>query len=70
LGKEGIIVVRPIYKVTGLEAANSAEREVSVRSQILATRVLGNARGQQREIGEASPIQRQTEDRTFVNDGS
>src|SRR5260370_39954308 len=37
LGKEGIIVVRPIYKVTGREAANSADRKASVQGQNPAT---------------------------------
>ena len=68
LGEEGVVVVGAIDEVTGLEAADAAEGEVAVGSGVEAAGVLGDAGGEQGEVGEAAAVQRKIEDGAFIND--
>src|SRR5579862_2070702 len=52
LPEEAVVVVRAVDEVARLVAANSAESQIAVRSRGQPARILCDARGQQRQIGE------------------
>src|ERR1019366_10303053 len=68
LGKEGIIVVRAIHQKAVLKSPRSAKRQIAVRVGGETARVLGHSGSEQRQIGEASSIQRQALDGLLSDD--
>ena len=69
LGVKGIVVIGAVHQEVVLEAADTAEREIAIRVGGETARVLRYSRGKQREIGEATPVQRQVRNRPLRNDG-
>ena len=60
LGEEGVVVVAAIDQEAVLESANAAEGKIAIGGGSQAARILGDAGGEQREVGEAAAVQRES----------
>jgi hypothetical protein len=69
LSKEAIVVIGAVHQVTGLIPADSAKREIAIRSRRKTSRILRDARSEQGQISEAPPVQWQFADSTLIDDG-
>ena len=66
LSEEGVVVVAAVDEKSVLESANAAEREIAVGGGVKAAGILGDAGGEQGEIGETAAVQGEIAQGAFV----